>query len=304
MADLDPATLTERVLRLGRAAPLNQLTTAELTLLALAGREMVYTKRTLLVPARDRAPAMYVPLTGRLRAIRNGESVPGDPLRDFYGGTSLLSDSVISADVVAEPGTALFVLDRDVFFSLMEEHGALARSLLYHLSHRVIELRGAAIVTSGIRLGDASAAPSSDVLSRMLLLRDAMGLQSRSLPVLAQLSRGARVRHTAAGKGMWPVSSEPAHVAVTMQGAVDLVRNGVVAGRVEAGEAVGLAEAVSKSPASYSGMASGDVTTLEVSCAEVQEAIEDHDDFCQDLVRVMASELHRRVFGALVVAHA
>lgn len=304
MAELDPATLTERVLRLGRAPPLNELTTPELTLLALAGREVVYTKRTLLIPARDRAPALYVPLTGRLKALRNGEAVPGDPLRDFYGGTSLLSDSVISADVVAEPGTALFVLDRDVFLSLMEEHGALARSLLKHFSQRVLELRGDEIVTSGKRASDVAKVPASDVLARMLLLRDALGLQSRSLPVVAQLARGAHVQRTPSGKGLWAASPEPARVVVVIQGAIDVLRNAAVVGRVNAGESVGLVEAVAQAPFGYSGVAVEEVTTLELSGAEVQEAIEDHDDFCQDLIRLLAFELHKRAFGALVVSHA
>jgi CRP-like cAMP-binding protein len=305
MGDLDPAALTERVLRLGRSLPLSHMTTDELALLALAGREVTYTRRTVLVPAEDRASALYVPLTGRLRAVRGGQAVPGDPIRDFYGGTSLLSRSVISADVVAEPGTALFVLDRDVFLALLEEHGALARSMLHHFTRRLIELRDTEVITSGVRAGgEQSKFASSDLLSRMSLLRDALGVESRTLPVIAQLARATHVRHSTAGAVLWESSSEAARFAVTANGVVELRRNGLVVGRVHVGEGVGMAEAVAMAPVNYSGVATEETTTFELSCAEMQEAIEDHDDFCLDLIRVISLELHQRMFGALVVSNA
>lgn len=305
MAELEPAALTERVLRLGRAPPLSQMTTDELALLAAAGREVLYTRRTLLVPAEERAMALYVPLTGRLRTLRDGQPVPCDAIREFYGGTSLLSGSVIAADVVAEPGTALFILDRDALLAVLEEHGAFARSLLRNMSRRVIELRGSEIVKSGTRAEvERRGVPSSDLLSRMRLLRDGLGLGARSLPVLAQLAHAAHVRRTGSESVVWETSANPADVVAVIQGAIDVLQNGHVASRVLAGEGVGMAEAVAAIPVAHAGRAVEETVTVEVSCAELEEAIEDHDDFCQDLIRVMALELHQRSFGDLVVSHA
>jgi CRP-like cAMP-binding protein len=305
MPELDAATLTERVLRLGRNSPLNHLTTAELDLLASAGREVVCTKRTVLVPAHERAPALYVPLTGRLRALRDGQPVSGDPVREFYGGTSLLGDGVLSADVVAEPGTVLFVLDRDAFLALLEEHGDLQRSLLRNLTRRVIESRGAELVTSGHRTVTVQTGlPSGDMLSRMRVLRDALGLQSRSLPVLARLARAAHVRQLTGGSAAWQNDGADASVVVVVQGALDVRLKGIVLRRVHPGEGLGMMEAVAAAPIAYEGIAVDQTTIVELSCAEMQEAIEDHDNFCQDLIRVVALELHQRMFGELVVAHA
>lgn len=305
MADLEPAALTERVLRLGRAPPLGRMTTDQLALFAAAGREVVYTRRTLLVPAEERAMALYVPLTGRLRALRDGQPVAGDAIRDFYGGTALLSGSVIGADVVAEPGTALFILDRDALLAVLEEHGAFARSLLRNMSEHVIELRRGEIVKSGNRAEvDRRALPSSDLLSRIRLLRDALGLGARSLPVLAQLARAAHVRRTASNGAVWETSAEPARVVVVVQGEIELRQDVRVVGRVHAGEAVGMTEAVAAIAVTHAGMAVEETVTVEVSCAELEEAIQDHDDFCQDLIRVMALELHQRSFGDLVSSHA
>jgi CRP-like cAMP-binding protein len=91
---------------------------------------------------------------------------------------------------------------------------------------------------------------------------------------------------------------------VALEGAVDVLRKGVVAKRVRPGEGVGMAETVASVPMDYDGVATDDTITVEVSAAEMQEALEDHDDFCQDLMRVVALELHRRVFKDLVMAHA
>jgi CRP-like cAMP-binding protein len=305
MADLEPAALTERVLRLGRLTPWNRLTTAELDLIASAGREVVSTTRTLLVPAEERSSALYVALSGRLRALRDGQPLPGDPVREFYGGASLLGDSVISADVVAEPGTVLYVLDRDTFFSVLEEHGALQRSLLRVMSGEVIAMRGDEIVTSGTAGGPQQSAPSAaGLLSRMRVLRDTLGLEWRSLPVLAQLARAALVRRTPPGGAVWSKADTSASVVVVAEGAIDVLRNGAGARRVRPGEGVGMAEALAGAAMAYEGVAPTDTTTVEVTAAELQEAIEDHDDFCQDLLRVIALELNSRIFKGLAVVHA
>jgi CRP-like cAMP-binding protein len=305
MPELDQAAMTERVLRLGRTGPLNHLNTQELDLLASAGREVVCTRRTMLVPAQERATALYVPLTGRLTAVRDGQPVPGDPVRNFYGGTSLLSDAVISADVVAEPGTVLFVLDRDAFFAVLEEHGDFQRTLLRIFSERLIELRGSELVISGTHASTGpTKLPSADVLSRMRLLRDALELQSRSLPVLAQLARAAHVRRTPAAGMVWENDGADASVVVVVEGAVDVRFKGVVQRRIHPGEGVGLTEAIASAPMACEGIAVDQATTVELSCAEMQEAIEDHDDFCQDLIRVMALEMHKRIFPELAVVHA
>jgi len=305
MGDLDQAALTERVLRLGNLAPWNRLTTAELDLIASAGREVVSATRTLLVPAEERSSALFIALSGRLRAVRNGQPVPGDPVREFYGGASLLGDSVISADIVAEPGTVLYVLDRDTFFSVLEEHGALQRSLLRVMSRQALEMRGEEIVTSGAAAGPQPVAlSSSDLLSRMRILRETLGLEWHSLPVIAQLARAALVRRTKPGGAIWQKANGSASVVVVLEGAVDALRPGVVTKRVRPGEGVGMVEALAAAPMAYEGVAATDTLTVEVTAAELQEAIEDHDDFCQDLVRVIALELNSRNFKGLVGAHA
>ena len=305
MASVEPATITERVLRLRRTPHLSRLATGDLELLAYAGREIVCATRTTLVPADELASALYVPLTGRLKAMRNGQVVAGELVREFYGGTALLSDSVITADVIAEAGTILFVLDRDALFAVLEEHGTLQRTLLRILSERVIELRGSEFVTSGKRMEESPRGfPSSDLLRRIRLLRDSLGLESRSLPVLAQLARAALVRRFPAGEVVWEPADGQPRVVIVVQGALDVSQSDLIAARVRPGESVGMTEAVAGARLMSAGKAVEETVTVELSGPEMQEAIDDHDDFCQDLTRAMAYELHRRTFRDLVGSHA
>jgi hypothetical protein len=67
MPDLDPAMLAERVLRLSRSPPFDQMPVEDVTVLAAAGREQSFPTRTVLVHAGERSMAHYVPLAGRLQ---------------------------------------------------------------------------------------------------------------------------------------------------------------------------------------------------------------------------------------------
>src|SRR5262249_56525180 len=111
MGELDLAVLAERLLRLKRTYPFDGLSEGSLALLAAAGREVVCPGRTQLVAEGERASAHWVPLTGRLRGLRGGEPLPEDPIREGAGGLSVLTELALPCDIVAEPGTVLFVLD-------------------------------------------------------------------------------------------------------------------------------------------------------------------------------------------------
>ena len=299
MAELDdPAVLTERMLRLSQAPPFSFLSTEELATVVSAGREMVCTTRTVLVPAEQAADAHYVALTGRLRALRNGKPILDEVVRTVYGGLSLLSGDCLPADVVAEPGTVLFVLDRDVLSALLEENGSLGRTFLRAMSQRLIQLRHGQTVASGstIRIQRPGVA-SLDLVARMLVLRDALELESRSLPVLTQLARSAQIRRTPAGRPMWNSEAGPADVVVVVQGSFELCQIGVDPERIRPGQALGLVEAIAGVPMPCEGNTFSETTSIVLSHGELQEAIEDHDDFAQDLLRLLPREFRRRLYA-------
>src|SRR5262249_43234135 len=113
MADVDPAIIAERLLRLKRTRPFDGLDTQSLSMLASAGREMVCSTTTRLAAEGERSSAHWVVLTGRLQALRRGEPLPGDPIEEGFGGLSLLTELPLPVDLIAEAGTVLFVLDAD-----------------------------------------------------------------------------------------------------------------------------------------------------------------------------------------------
>lgn len=146
MPELDAAVITERVLHLLRTPLFEHLSPPQLETVAAAGREVVYPRRTVLVPEGQRPTALYVALTGRLRALHAGQPLAGDPVQQFYGGLGVLSGFSVIADIVIEPGTVLFVLDEDGLRSLLEENSSIARAMLRSLAARALDTRRGTIV--------------------------------------------------------------------------------------------------------------------------------------------------------------
>src|SRR5215470_13186421 len=194
MADIDAASIAERLLRLKCTRPFDGMDTGSLSILAAAGREMVCSTRTQLVAEGERASAHWVALTGRLQALRRGEPVPGEPIEDGFGGLSLLTEQPLQVDLFAEAGTVLFVLDADALIETLEGHGGLARAALRAMARWVLDVRrkAGAAEPSPVTVPACAQAEQLDLVSRMMVLRSAAGLQVRNGAILTRLARVAR----------------------------------------------------------------------------------------------------------------
>jgi CRP-like cAMP-binding protein len=294
MPELDPATLAERVLRLSRAAPFDLMTTEELTVIAAGGREQVFPTRTVLVNGGERAAAHYVPLTGRLRLHTDHVELETTAARSGMGVLSVLGRVPLPGDLVAEPGAVLLILDRDVLLNMLEEHGGLCRTVLRLLASKLLELRGK---TSAPPVRPSSPPRARwDLVSRMLMLREALGL---GMDGLAMVSRLARATHA----GQFPRSTSPwtadrtADVLIPVEGSLRLsTRNGVER-TVSPGEVLGLVESVAGVPMEGQATAIEDTTALVLSHAELAEAIEDEDALCFELIRSFAAQMWSQLTG-------
>jgi CRP-like cAMP-binding protein len=292
MPDLDPATLAERVLRLSRTAPFDLMTAEELTTLAAAGREQTFPTRTVLVNGGERASAHYVPLTGRLRLLTDRRELDTAATESGMGVLSVLGMVPFPMDLVAEPGTVLLILDRDALLSLLEEDGGLCRSVLRLLASKLLQLRREMPSTSG----KPSSAPRVrfDLVSRMLLLREALGL--RGMAMISRLARVTHARSIPGGTSLW-TADQVADVLVVVEGSVHLNTRGIGEREVGWGEVLGLAEAVAGVPMETTATAIEDTTALVLSHAELAEAIEDEDALCFELIRSFAAQIWSRVTG-------
>jgi CRP-like cAMP-binding protein len=293
MAEVDPAILAERVLRLCRTHPFDAFSVGNLTILAAAGREVTCSSRTRLAAEGEPASAHWVALTGGLHAFRRDEPLPDDSLKNGFGVLSVLSGLPLPCDLVAEAGTVLFVLDADALFETLEEHGRLARTVLRELARSVLAARGAAGESPPSPVAVVSGPPVSslDLVGRMMLLRSALGLQVRNAAVLTRLARASRPRRLAKGKSLWPEPGVPADLVVIVEGAVGGLPDdagGVVRGP---GAMYGLLEALASVPPERPALATMESTALVVSHAEIQEALDDDDRVCLALIRLAAADL-------------
>jgi CRP-like cAMP-binding protein len=292
MPDLDPATLAERVLRLSRSPPFDQMPVEDVTVLAAAGREQSFPTRTVLVHAGERSMAHYVPLAGRLQLSDHLVEATGT-----YGGVgalSVLGGVVLPADLVAHPGSVVLVLDADALLNVLEEHGHVARMVLRQIALKLLEFRR---TSSPSRPPRPPPTVRLDLVSRMLTLREALGLGIDGMATVARLARVARARQFSAGANVFD-GHQPADVLILLEGSLLLKGPGTAERTVRPGEVLGLVEAVAGVPIGLPATASSETTTLLLSHHELAEDIEDEDALCLELIKSFAAQLWTEITHA------
>jgi len=289
MPELDPATLAERVLRLSRSPPFDLMPVEDVTVLAGAGREMSFPTRTVLAHAGERATAHYVPLAGRLRLESGGPALEATETHGGLGALSVLGGVPLQADLVVERGSVLLVLDRDALLGVLEEHGHLARTILRLLALKLLEARRA---RGAVSRPPPPPPPTTrlDLVSRMLTLREALGLGIDGMATIARLARVARARQFPAGE-MICDPAQQADVLIILVGSLMLNMPGGRSRTARPGEVLGLVEAVAGVPVALRATASQETTALVLSHHELAEDIEDEDTLCFELIRSFAAQL-------------
>ena len=237
--------------------------------------------------------AHYVPLAGRLRLEGGGPVFEATGMHGGLGALSVLGNVALPAELVAEPGSVLLVLDRDALLGVLEEHGHVARTFLRILALKLLELRR--------KHGAVSRPPPSppptvrlDLVSRMLILREALGLGIDGMATIARLARVARARQFPAGDLICDAAQQ-ADVLILLEGSLALSGPAARGRTVGPGEVLGLVEAVAGVPVALRAIANLETTALVLSHHELAEDIEDEDSLCLELVRSFAAQLWAEV---------
>jgi CRP-like cAMP-binding protein len=292
--ELDPATLAERVLRLSRTPPFDQMPVEDVTLLAAVGREQIFPTRTVLAHAGERAMAHYVQLAGRLRLMTDEPELATAGSKTGVGALSVFGGVTLPVDLVAEPGTVLLVLDGDALMGVLEEHGHVARTTLRLIAHKLLEVRRA----RGIESRPSNPPPTLrlDLVSRMLTLREALGLGGEGISTIARLARVTRARQFSPGDVVCE-GDQPADVVIPLDGELVLELPGGRHRTARPGEVLGLVEAVAGVPVAERATAGTEVTALVLSHHELAEDIEDEDALCLELIRAFSAQLWIAITG-------
>lgn len=292
MPELDPATLAERVLRLSRSPPFDLMPVEDVTVLAAAGRERSFPTRTVLAHAGERSMAHYVPLAGRVQL--SDRLIEATGVHPGVGALSVLGGVVLPADLVAEPGSVLLVLDGDALLGVLEEHGHVARTVLRLLALKLLEFRRS---SSPARPSRPPPTVRLDLVSRMLTLREALGLGLDGMATVARLARVARARQFSAGANVFD-GHQPADVLILLEGSLQLKGPEAAERTARPGEVLGLVEAVAGVPIGLQATASAETTVLMLSHHELAEDIEDEDALCLELIKSFSAQLWTAITGA------
>lgn len=291
----DHARATGRLLALTQFSPLQILPAQELELIADAGREQMLARRTVLVRAGERPDALHVPLRGALEL----SMVPHRPDPDWnpprLSALALLAQTPLPADLVAPAGTVLLTVEQDTLAALLEEHGQLCRHLLRAFAVQ-LQARRPMSGPSFRTLREADP-PGSDVVWRMLAFRKLLGPGGSGMTAVVRLARVAREMRLATGMTVTSSPGEQRVLTIT-RGALRLLPEHGAPRLARAGEMVGLFEAVARVPLSLRAIATVPTHLVVISGPELEEAIEDEDPLCLDLLHGFAADLLREGIGA------
>ena len=295
MTHPDQARATGRVLALTQFAPLQILPAQELELIARAGREQMLPQRTVLVGAGETPDALHVPLRGALELSLPGQRGDPDWNPPRLSALALLAQTPLPADLVAPAGTVLLTVEQDALAALLEEHGGLCRHLLGALAVQLQRRRP----MSGprFRVVREPEPPSPDVVWRMLTFRKLLGPGGSGMSAVVRLARVAREMRLATGMTLTSSPGEQRILTIT-RGALRLVPEQGGPRLARAGELVGLFEAVAGVPLSLRAIATVPSHLLVISRPELEQAIEDEDSLCFDLIRGFAADLLLEGTGA------
>jgi hypothetical protein len=130
-----------------------------------------------------------------------------------------------------------------------------------------------------------------DLVSRMVVLRNAVALGARHGSALVRLARAARPERVPAGSTLWPDCRAPADLVIVLDGAVDTPPRW----QPEQTAVYGLMEALASVPPERPVLATEETNTLVVGHAEIREALDDDDAVCLEMIRRVALE-HWRLF--------
>ena len=294
MGALSQSSMSQRVLALSRVSPYDMLPSDELSVIALAGHEKTLPTRSVLLKAGERPGALYLPLHGTLELFLAGREWSGTANPAHLAGLALLGEIPLPADLVGTEGTVVLRVDLDALHAVLEKDGQLCRHVLRALAWQLRSRRESS-GSSSRRLTGAFP-PMTDLVSRIFVLQETLGLGIEGATAVSRLARVAGELTLAPGMTLLP-STRDADVLIVTRGALRLVRRDGTQRLVRAGEVVGLPEAVAGIPLGDRATATMETSMLCISGSELGSAIEDDDLLCTQLIRAFAAELSVQLTG-------
>jgi len=288
MSELERARVAERLLALTRVPVLDGLRPEQLPLLARTGREQVFARRTVLAREGEQLLAFSLPLAGRLVLRRHPLEWGAFEALARLGILGVLAGRAMPADLIAEAGTVAFILDLDALRSLLDENGALSRQLLRSLA---AEVRSVEHDPAWARRGPIGRLPvGGDLVSRMLVLRETLGLGVDGMTLVSRLARVAREIQLGPGMAA-PDTAEHADVLILVRGRLREIRTEGEPAQFESGDVIGISDAVAGMPGGGRITALLPSSALLIPYSELSEAISDDDLLCFELTRAFAGAL-------------
>ncbi|HDZ58769.1 MAG TPA: Crp/Fnr family transcriptional regulator, partial [Ignavibacteriales bacterium] len=132
------------------------------------GTVRTYPKQSVILSEEDAGSALFVIISGKVKVARSSKDDASKEVilsilnpSDFFGEMALLDGMTRSANVIALEDSKLFIIQRNDFLNLLEQHPEVSITLLQELTQR---FRAASMKIKALSLKDAEGKVATVIL--------------------------------------------------------------------------------------------------------------------------------------------
>jgi len=151
------------------------------------GTIRTYPKQSIILSEEDAGSALFVIISGKVKVARSSKDDVSKEVilsilnpADFFGEMALLDGMTRSANVIALEDSKLFIIQRNDFLNLLEQHPEVSITLLQELTQR---FRAATMKIKALSLKDAE----GKVATVILQLADDIGMIKQGVVEIERL---------------------------------------------------------------------------------------------------------------------
>ena len=276
------ATAVERLLALKLVVPFSSLPPDDLALLIDRAKPRFLDEGDVLVGEGVPLDAIHLLLSGRLAEERNGQAWAVRTPYELVGGVDALARSGERLVVRATQPTETLELDRAMLLEICLDRFGILATVASGVAAMAIAARRRLGPAAGYdRTPDATAAPLAaagtlDVAALVEQLHAAAPLGGTPIHTLVQAASEGTAVTLDPGHVLWRAGDPADHVVLALSGRVDCVTTDETQRfSLDAGEAVGLLDALALVPRWYGATAATRVVGLRLPIATLLDILED-----------------------------
>lgn len=287
----------ERALYLKKLEPLQDLSPAELALIAQHAEEQFFKKGEVIFEKGERLSRFHIVVEGGVRATggEHGGEIVGP--EGTVGLLSLLAEAEEGLDAVADADTTTLAMNADDMNDVLEDHFSILLNEMRAIARLTLEERmkipdGTFLAPAEDMIKDFSGR-ELDLVERLLFLQRGAAFDHPNMDALVQIVRLSREVGIPKGTALWESGDPSGQTYFIVTGTVRCALKDGRAFRLGSGYPMGNLESLSGHPRWYKPVMESNVLAMKMETDAFLDVIEDHFGLAKDLLGRSARGLIR-----------